>query len=199
MDLGIIGTGSVGNALATGLTTAGHDVVLGSRDPDSVQIDDVAVTTQREAADHGDVVVLALPAGVVADVAADLQDVLAGKPVVDTANEYPTAASERPLAARVADSAPDAHVVKAFNTIGANRMTQPIIGGESATMFLAGEDAAVDTGATLARDLGFEPLVAGDLSAAGHLEDLARFWILLSQQQGRDIGFRLLRERTRTR
>lgn len=77
MKIGIIGTGNVGHALATGLTAAGHDVVLGSRDPETVAAD-VEVGTQRAAAEYGDVVVLALPAGVVTDVAADLRDALAG-------------------------------------------------------------------------------------------------------------------------
>jgi len=193
MKVGIIGTGNVGSALATGLTAAGHSTVVGSRDPESNQVEDTDVVTQQAAAEHGDVVVLALPSSVIADVAADLRDALADKPVIDAANEYPTPKSETPLAVRVADAAPDANVVKAFNTIGTNLMTDPVIDGESATMFLAGDDSeAVDTTASLARDLGFEPLIAGGLSAAGHLEHLARFWIHLSQEYGRDIAFRLL-------
>jgi hypothetical protein len=61
MDVGILGTGNVGSALATGLTAAGHDVVVGSRDPGSNRVEGVDVVTQRSAADRGDVVVLALP------------------------------------------------------------------------------------------------------------------------------------------
>jgi len=198
MRIGIIGTGSVGRALANGFEAAGHDVVLGSREPEALQGEDGSVGTQRAAAEHGDVVVLAVPAGTVADVAADLRDALAGKPVIDATNEYPTATADRPIAARVADAAPDARVVKAFNTIGANLMTDPVIEGEPATMFLAGDDGdALETVATLAGDLGFEPLVAGGLPAAGHLESLARFWIHLSRDHGRDIAFRLLREGAR--
>lgn len=195
MEVGIIGTGSVGTALATGLAAAGHEVVVGSRDPETNGVEGVDTATQRAAAERGDVVVLALPAAVVTDVAADLGDALAGKPVLDAANEYPNATSGRSVAARVADATPDAHVVKAFNTIGANRMTDPVVDGERATMFLAGDDpTAVDAARTLAADLGFEPVVAGGLGAAGHLEHLARFWIHLSGEYGRDIAFRLLRE-----
>ena len=195
MHVGIIGTGSVGTALATGLTAVGHEVVVGSRDPEANQIGDVTVATQSAAAEHSDVVVLALPGGVVATVAADLRDLLAGKPVLDAANEYPNATAGRSLAARVADAAPDAHVVKAFNTIGANRMADPVVDGEAATMFLAGDDqAALDAAGTLASDLGFEPVVAGGLGAAANLEGLARFWIHLSQEYGRDIAFRLLQD-----
>ncbi|SFC07223.1 hypothetical protein SAMN05444422_104124 [Halobiforma haloterrestris] len=196
MNVGIIGTGAVGRALAEGFRAVGHehDVVLGSRNPETVEGTDAEVTTQRRAAERGDVVVLAVPARVVADVAADLRDALADKPVVDAANEYPSATSEPSLAAQVADATPDSSVVKAFNTIGANRMTDPVVDGERATMFLAGDEDALGTVGALARDLGFEPLVAGDLSAAAYLEDLARFWIHLSREYGRDIAFRLLQE-----
>lgn len=195
MEIGILGTGNVGTALATGLSAAGHEVTLGSRDPDAHPGAPAPVESQPAAAAHGDVVMLALPANVVVDVAADLREHLADKPVVDAANEYPTATAERPLAQRIADAAPEARVVKAFNTIGANRMTEPSFDGSPATMFLASDGAAaVDTVGGLAADLGFEPVVAGDLSAATHLENLARFWIHLSQEHGRDIGFRLLRE-----
>lgn len=193
MNVGIIGTGNVGRALADGFTAADHSVVLGSRNPEAGDPNGAEITTQREAAERGDVVVLALPAGVVADVAGDLRDALAGKPVIDTANEYPEATSQRSVAARVADAAPGARVVKAFNTIGANRMTDPVIDGERATMFLAGDDEdALETVASLAADLGFDPFVAGGLDAASHLEHLARFWIHLSREHGRDIAFRLL-------
>ncbi|WP_256558549.1 NADPH-dependent F420 reductase [Haloarcula marina] len=198
MRVGIIGTGSVGSALARGFSAVDHDVVLGSRNPAAAtpdlgeSADAVEVRDQQSAAAHGDVVVLALPASVVTEVAADLAETLAGKTVVDAANEYPEAKAGRSLAARVADAAPDATVVKAFNTIGANRMSDPVVDGQRATMFVAGaETAPVET---LAADLGFDPVVAGDLSAAAHLEHLARFWIHLSRSEGRDIAFRFLRE-----
>lgn len=195
MDVGIIGTGSVGSALAAGLRTAGHDVVVGSREPERNRIEGAEVATHQTAIDHGEVVILAVPAGVITDVATTHREDLGGKVVIDAANEYPTATSERSLAARVADAAPDANVVKAFNTIGANLMTDPVVSGDPATMFLAGDEtAAVETARTLAGDLGFDPVVAGGLDAATHLEHLARFWIDLSQQYGRDIAFRLLRE-----
>jgi predicted dinucleotide-binding enzyme len=135
-------------------------------------------------------VVLALPARVIVTVAEALADALAGKTVVDSANEYPNPTADSSLARRVADAVPEATVVKAFNTIGANRMTDPVIDGEPATMFVAGEGtAAVEQ---LAADLGCDVTVTGDLSTAGHPEDLGRFWIRMSQSKGRDIGFRFL-------
>lgn len=45
MNIGIIGTGSVGSALATGLKAAGHYTVVGSRDPDANEVEGVEVVT----------------------------------------------------------------------------------------------------------------------------------------------------------
>jgi len=191
MLVDLIGTGSVGTALATGLSAAGHDVVLGSREPGDGQFETV---DQRAAAERGEVVVLAVPGGAVESVAADLAEQLAGKPVVDPTNEYPRARSEQSLAERVAAAEPGARVVKAFNTVGAERMTDPVVGGSPATMFLAGDDTdAVAAVSGLAADLGFEPLIVGGLADAVHLEHLARLWIHLSGAYGREIAFRLLR------
>lgn len=198
MEIGIVGTGSVGRALATGLTAAGHDVVVGSRTPETKELTDAPVVSHREAVARDDCVILAVPAAAAPTVAAEFRAELADTPVVDAANEYPTASSESSLAARVASAAPDARVVKAFNTIGANLMTDPAVAGERATMFLAGDDAdAVERVASLALDLGFAPLVAGGLDAATHLENLARFWIHLSGEYGRDVAFRFLRNGAR--
>lgn len=161
-------------------------MIVGSRDPASNRVEGAEVATVEATAERGAVVVLAVPSGVVVDVAADLRDALAGAPVADPTNEYPEAAA--------ADAAPEARVVKAFNTIGANLMTDPVVDGGRASMFLAGDDAAaVGTVETLAADLGFEPVVAGDLAAAGRLESLARLWIDLSREYGRDVAFRFLR------
>jgi predicted dinucleotide-binding enzyme len=193
MQIGIIGTGNVGTALAEGFTAAGHDVAIGSRSPsDTAGPDGVTVESQAATAGHGELVVLAVPGSVAPGVAADLADELAGTTLVDATNEYPEPTADRSLASRIADAAPEARVVKAFNTIGANRMTDPVVDGERATMLLAGGDT--DPVADLAADLGFEPVVAGGLGAADRLEHLARLWIDLSREYGREIAFRLLRE-----
>jgi len=201
MKVAVIGTGSVGRALARGLDDAGHEVVVGSRTPESADtralvsdLEAASAASDARAAESGDAVVLAVPGSVVADVAVDLSDALAGKPVLDPTNEGERPAA-RALAERVQDAVPEARVVKAFNTIGADRMTRPVVGGDPASMPVCGDDeAAKRTAMDLAADLGFDPVDAGDLSSALMLEDLARLWIHLAGEYGRDIGFRLLRE-----
>lgn len=46
MNVGIIGTGTVGSALTAGLTAAGHDTVVGSREPAMNRIEGTDVITQ---------------------------------------------------------------------------------------------------------------------------------------------------------
>jgi hypothetical protein len=201
MAIGIIGTGSVGTALARGLAAAGRDVVLGSRDPDAAApdlgagADRIETTTQRDAAERGSAVVLAVPAGVAVDLAGSFSGTLAGTTVVDPTNEYPDPGGERSVAERIAAAAPEATVVKCFNTIGAEHFTDPVVGGETASMFLAGEAGDHrDAVEAMAGDLGFEPVVVGDLGDAGHLEHLARLWIHLARERDREFAFRLIRE-----
>ena len=89
-----------------------------------------------------------------------------------------------------------AKVVKAFNTIGAQHMANPRFGGQSASMFICGDDAAAKkTVATLAEALGFEPVDAGPLTQARLLEPLAMLWISMAYAYGHgaNIAFRLLR------
>lgn len=195
MDVAIVGTGNVGTALARGFAAAGHDVVAGSRDPGRETVEGrTDVVSHGEAVEHGSVVVLAVPPGTAVDLAGAFSDALAGTTVVDPTNEYPAPSGEGSVADRIAAAAPGADVVKAFNTIGAEHMTDPVVGGTPATMFVAGPTAAAETVAGLAADLGFDPFVVGDLESAVHLENLARFWIDLGIDHGRDVGFRLLRE-----
>lgn len=195
MDVGIIGTGSVGTALTSGLSAAGHDVAVGSRDPEARTVEAGSVTSQEAAIRDSEVVIFAVPPDVAVDLAQKYADALAGTTIVDPSNEYPEASDGPSVAERISDAAPAATVVKAFNTIGDNRMTAPEIDGDRVTMFIAGDETdATDTVAGLAGDLGFEARHVGGLAAAAHLEAMGRFWIDLSQEFGRDIGFRLLQE-----
>jgi predicted dinucleotide-binding enzyme len=182
MDIEIVGTGSVAESLGVGWTGAGHRVRFVSCRPEGSEVlglvdlagGRASAHPVDEAAAASDVVVLAVPAGAVDDVLAGIETDVAGKPLLDVTNQYP--AGEHVQAQHVQALAPDAHVVKAFNTIDANVMADPSFGGRAAMLPVAGDDAgAKDVATELARDLGFEPFDAGNLDAAEHLEHLARF------------------------
>jgi len=127
---------------------------------------------------------------------------LSGKILIDATNPlkpdlsglalgHTTSAGEE-----VARWATGARVVKAFNTTGARNMADPRLGGQSASMFLCGDDAAAKkTVAGLAEALGFEPVDAGPLAQARLLEPLAMLWISMAYAfgHGPNIAFKLLR------
>jgi predicted dinucleotide-binding enzyme len=192
--IGVVGTGRVGSTLGRRWAEAGHAVRFGTRDPGRSDVRDLVAgidgeveAVEIEAAAEADVLVLAIPVGAVEPTLSGLG--FSGV-LVDPTNSYPEPGPE-PGSERVARLAPDARVVKAFNTVGAEVMADPAFDGVAATMPLAGDDPdAKGLVADLTRDLGFEPLDVGDRSAAVHLENLARLWIHLAVSTGnREFAF----------
>lgn len=208
MKIAIIGTGRVAAALGSGWAARGHMVTFASRQPGSDKVaalvaaagPNAAAARVADAVSRSSMVVLAIPFAAVQDTLALAGD-LSGKVLVDCTN--PIAPGLRPLfdsstsgAEQIAGWAPRCHVIKAFNTTGAENMVTPAYPGGAATMFLCGDDEMAKAGVwQLAEEIGFEPVDAGALSAARHLENLALLWIHLAQVNvlGRGIAFRLLR------
>ena len=97
---------------------------------------------------------------------------------------------------QVAQWLPGAKVVKAFNTIGAQNMANPKFGGQSATMFICGDDNdAKEIVRQLSDELGFETVDAGPLKAARLLEPMAMLWMYLAYATkiGPNFGFKVIR------
>lgn len=196
MNIGIIGSGKVGGALGRGLAKHGHRVVFGTRDQTGEKarglvgdLENARLGTPQDAASN-DVLVIALPWTVLPEVIGQLGD-LTGKILIDATNRFTPATNS--AAEDLAALAPGAHVVKAFNTIGAEHMDAPQF-QPVPSMLIAGDDAhAKATVTQLASELGFEVIDAGALSSAASLEFLARAWVGLSRTVGRGVAFKLLR------
>jgi len=201
MKIIIIGTGTVGSNLGKGLAAKGHEIVFGTRDPQSDKMTNLlaeiganaSALSIAEAMAASDVIALAPPSAAVPDVIAQGGD-LSGKILIDTTNRFAPDAKTS-AAEEFAALAKGAHVVKAFNTIGAEHYLNPVIGGQAITMFICGDDAnAKEIVGGLVAELGFDLVDAGPLGNAEHLESLARLWITLMRDgMGRNMGFRLLR------
>jgi hypothetical protein len=167
MKIGILGGGRVGGALAQSWQSAGHDVVVSTRDT-------VAATVAP-----AEVVLLAVPATAAADVLAAAGP-LDGKVLVDATNNL----SGGPDGAEIASLAGGARTVKAFNTVFAQFFADPP--ATPPTLVFAGDDAAAkETVAGLIRDAGFDPVDAGDHVQAADLEAFARLVIGIAYRQGR--------------
>ena len=205
MHIAIVGAGNVGSALGGGWRKSGHQVAYALRDragksADKIRGEGFEVTGMAEAA-KAEAVVLAVPWGAVADAARSLGPV-AGKILVDATNPL---TRELELALGFTDSAaeslarlaPGAHVVKAFNTTGAENMAGAHAFKTRPMMPVAGDDADAKAKVMrLAADLGFEPVDAGPLRSARLLEPMAMFWIKQAyvQKFGRDFAFALTRK-----
>jgi predicted dinucleotide-binding enzyme len=173
MKIGVIGKGNVGGGLARLWEQKGHEVVTSGSDMDA----------KRSAVEHGDVILIATPPGTAAGVAAELG--LDGKTVIDATNRFESGLAGS-LAEDVAQAAPGANVVKAFNSVFA--ATYDGIQGAAQTphVYIAGDDAGAKEQVTeLARDAGFEAVDVGGLEKAADLEGFARANIAVAYAQGK--------------
>jgi predicted dinucleotide-binding enzyme len=198
MRIAIIGTGIVGRTLALGLQGAGHDVVVGTRDPGETSRReewvglDVPLRPLGMVAADADLVVNATSGG--ASVAA-LGEVgsehLAGKVLMDVANPldfsqgFPPTLSVKDtdsLAEQIQRAFPEARVVKALNTVTASVMVDPgSLGDGDTTIFAAGDDPeAREQVVGLLRGLGWQDIVELDgLHNARGLEMWMGMWVRL--------------------
>lgn len=205
MRIAIVGTGSVGAALARGLTGKGHDLTLATRDPAGEKVRAVAAETGSRAvlpsgsAATAEIVILALPWSAVGPSITALGE-LSGKIVIDCTNPlgrvggvfglmlgHDTSGGEV-----VQQLLPAARVVKTLNQVGAEIMARNDHLPQRPVMFMAGNDAPAKADvALLLRDLGFDPLDAGDITKARLLEPFAMVWInqALARGKGRDWAF----------
>lgn len=211
MRIGILGTGNVGRTLAAGLAGVGHEVRIGSRDPDRPELRawlaDRTVTagTLEDAAGFGDVLILAtLWTGTHNALRLAGQDAIADKVLIDATNPLASSGNAPPSLAIGGDDSggeqvqrwvPRARVVKAFNTVGYALMVQPDLPDGPPDMFLCGNDAeAKETVTAICRELGWPTIDMGGIEASRVLEPLCLLWLRYGALTGTwRHAFRLLR------
>lgn len=202
MKIAIIGTGNVGGALGRLWSKRGHEVFYGMRDPAKPAPNGGAKHgTLVQAADFGDVIVLATPWSGTPGAIENMGDV-SGKVLIDCTN--PLEPDLTGLSIGHTDSAGEvvarlakgARVVKCFNTLGAQVFATPSFRDQVASLFLCGNDVeAKQMTKKLGEDLGFDMVDVGPLSQARLLEPLAMLWISMAYKAGLgpNIAFKLLR------
>lgn len=205
MDIAIIGTGSVGAALASSFSLAGHDVTVTSTDTqEATQVaadaGATAVDTNREAARAAEVLVLSVPYAAVEAILDDLGDAVDGKILIDVTNRM---SSEDPAsvidgtsnAESIQATAPGSRVVKAFNTAFAARQADPEVEGIPLDGFVAADDDdAKKAVLELVSSIGFRPIDVGGLKMARALEAMGTLNIGLQirNQWSWQMGWKLL-------
>jgi predicted dinucleotide-binding enzyme len=171
MKLGILGTGVVGKTIAARLAGLGHEVVIGTREPEETlsrtepdaygnppfsawqeEHPEVRLGTFGEAAAHGEMVLNAT-AGAVSLEALDLagEDNLNGKILIDVSNPLDFSKGMPPtlwvsntdsLGEQIQRRFPEAMVVKTLHTMNAYLMVDPAqLAATDHTVFVGGDDA----------------------------------------------------------
>ncbi len=191
MRIAVIGKGNIGGSLGSKWLAAGHDVVYGARDGSGEGPGGAPVRTIGDALKDADVVVLAVPGQVVADVVTEHGAALAGKTVIDAVNRM--GAPEFDSRAIIAQAAPQARYVRAFNSLGWENFANPMPGSN---MFFAANPDARATAEELIKAIGLEPAFVGDASATGTVDGLLPLWFALVQQNGgnRRVALRIIAE-----
>jgi len=183
VKIGIVGSGRVGGGIGSVWVKAGHEVMFSSRD---IEHDKALAArlganayagTPKEAAAFGEVVMISVPYGALPEVGNNLEALIEGKIVIDTCNpfawrdgEIATWALEKGAGLASAELLPGARIVRAFNAIGAARMRTAHQDPGRIGMPIASDDAeAIAVASNLIRDIGYEPVVIGDLEMGKYL------------------------------
>ncbi|MFD0357803.1 NADPH-dependent F420 reductase [Streptomyces sp. NPDC127110] len=200
MRIGVLGTGNMAQALAGHWVRAGHEVLVGGRDEAGARAlagrlgGDTRHGSLSEAAAFGEVVLVALPYGAGTRVVTGLRDRLDGRVLIDCCNPvgpgFGLLTDGGPSAAlRLAEAAPGARVVKAFNLCheGVWRMNPPVFDGCPLAVPLCGDEAsALALVEELVRAAGCVPVAGGGLERAALLEATAALFIGLWVGEGAD-------------
>lgn len=223
MNVGVLGSGSVGQALAGKLAELGHDVVLGTRDPANVAekkgyapslgewlatVEGAArLGTFAAAAAHGELIVNALNGLVAVETLQPLAAALAGKVMIDITNPLDFSNGFPPslfvsntdsLGEQIQRALPKTKVVKTLNTVNAFVMVDPqsLASGDH-TMFVCGNDETAKATVTnlLREGFGWKDLVdLGDITSARATESLLPIWTrLYGTLKSGNFSFRLVR------
>lgn len=192
-----IGSGIVGQTLANGFLRHGYDVAVGTntlgkqQELKSKTSDKAMVGSFEETAKFGEIVVLAVK-GAAAEAAMKTAGIanLAGKIVIDTTNpiadappvngvlQYFTSPNES-LMERLQKLAPEARLVKSFNSVGNAFMVNPDFNGVRPTMFICGDHEEAKREVTAILDqFGFEVADMGTVEGARAIEPLCMLWCI---------------------
>ena len=191
--IAVIGTGNVGSALGPEFAALGHTIVYGSRTPTEKDVQDLVAktghgataTTQPEAVKGADMVLLAVPGNLAVDITKSLGD-LSGKIIIDPTNRVnrstPDGYANHDVpggsnAELIQAAAPNAKVVKAFNTLNWSKMVDPQSSGGPVSIPIVGDDPAARAAvAELIKGMGLEPVDLGPLRFANTLEEMLVIW-----------------------
>ena len=179
MSYAIIGSGKVGQALATAFARKGLEVAIASRRsaealaPIAKAIGPTINPKSLKDAVQAEIVLLAVPFGTQKDIAKAAES-WQGKIVIDVTNAYGVAPEELgnlPSSVVISQAFPGAKLVKAFNSLPAEVLAEDpnVKGGRRVVLLSSDDEGAATRIATLVEQLGFAPVQLGKLAEGGLL------------------------------
>ncbi len=192
MNIGVLGSGIVGQTLAQGFVKHGHSVMVGTNSKvDELKSKGFNAGTFADAASFGEIIVLAVKGTHAKDALTSANaEHLKNKVVIDVTNPIADAppangvlkfftSLDNSLMEQLQHAFPTVRFVKAFNSIGNAFMVNPDFNGVKPTMFFCGNDAgAKKEVAKILEQFGFEPADMGGAEAARAIEPLCMLWCI---------------------
>jgi 8-hydroxy-5-deazaflavin:NADPH oxidoreductase len=201
----VIGAGNVGAAVAGSAARAGHHVTIAATRAERAAAAAEATgaraaSSSAEAVQDAELIFLAVPPAKVEDLVSELGALLDGKVVVELSNRInrldPGAVLDgTSVAERVQRRVPRARVVKALNTVFAEKIAAPAVDGMRLDGYVAGDDEQAKALVLQFLDsIGFRPIDAGPLAMARALEAMALLIVTLQIRLGwtRQNGWKLI-------
>ena len=213
MNIGILGTGMVGESLGTKFVQLGHQVKMGSRTANNENAlkwvksagTNASQGTFEQAAAFGQLVFICLKGAAFLEVAKTLgQNSVKGKVVVDVSNPLDfsqggvlaqSLCNTSSLGEAVQQALPSARVVKTLNIVNCEVMADPAKGGHP-TMLLCGNDTSAKLEVTnLLKARGWRDIIdLGDIAKARGTEMLLPLWLNLFNMYGHPhFGLKVVR------
>ena len=197
MKVGILGSGIVGQTLASGFIKHDYEVMMGTRNPNKLDEwkrktgNKVSIKSVEETAKFGEIIVLAVK-GTAAKEVLEMAgaDNLDGKIIIDTTNPIADVSPEngvlkfftsldKSLMEDLQEKFSKVNFVKAFNSIGSAFMVNPDFDKIKPTMFICGNnDESKKIVSKILDRFGFEVEDMGEVEAARAIEPLCMLWCI---------------------
>src|SRR5262245_13180852 len=198
MKIGVMGTGMVGDAIASKLVALGHDVMMGSREPDNAKAvawakrlgegERAKAGTFADTARFGELLFNCTNGGNSLEaLRAAGEKNLAGKVLIDVANILPPdARGPESLGEQIQKAFPQTKVVKALNTVNCEVMVDASRVAGPHTIFMSGNDAdAKNAVHALLDGFGWKDIIdLGDIASARASENYLSLWLTLWKKLG---------------
>lgn len=203
LSIVIVGGGNLGTSVGKRMHEVGHTVNFAGRNPVSekmlkalAEVDGSVCHELPDAATNADMLLVAVPFAAVIPTLEAIGDI-GDAVVVDATNPVLQGLGERYTSGLdvIAEVLPDATLVKAFDTIGAETAQRPVIDGRGIFLPIAGDPDGAEMVRRVAEQMGFDARVIGGRKQAHFLEEFA--WLCIHMavkvKVGADFGFAVMK------